>query len=315
MSTVATRPTGPPSGAQAAAPAPRRRRRPVREGGHALAFLTPSLLGLGLFTLLPCALAVAMSFFDWPALGTPRFVGLANYAKMFGESGQFGAALRNTVLYAVVIVPLNLVFTLGAALWIARSRFRNVYRVLFFLPVVTPVVATTVVWKLLYQPHGIIDQVLAGIGVDAPNFLGDPHTAMGSVILASLWQGFGYNMLIFSAAIDQLPDAVLEAAEVDGCTGLRRVLRITVPLLSPSIFFATTVTMIQALQVFAEPLILTAGGPGSSTVTVVMNVYQTAFLDGNLGLAAAVAWVLFALIMIVTGVQWRGQKRWVHYEH
>lgn len=281
----------------------------------ALGFLTPSAVGMTLFILLPTLLAIATSFFNWPTYGDVTFAGLDNYKDLFAAGSQFPAALTNTLLFTVIVVPLNLVLTIATAFWVSTSRFSKLYRVLFFLPVVTPSVATAVIWKLIYQPDGILDSTLQSMfGLHMPNLLGDSSTAMLAVVVVILWQGFGYNMLIFSAAIDQLPQDVLDASMLDGASGLTALLKIKLPLLTPAIFFASTVTMISAFQMFSEPFVLTAGGPGTSTVTVVMNVYQTAFQGGELGAAAAPAIILFALILVVTMIQWLGQKKWVHYD-
>jgi multiple sugar transport system permease protein len=281
----------------------------------ALGFLTPSAVGMTLFILIPTLLAIATSFFNWPTYGDVTFAGLDNYKDLFAPGSQFPAALINTLLFTIIVVPLNLVLTIATAFWVSTSRFSKLYRVLFFLPVVTPSVATAVIWKLIYQPDGILDSTLQSLfGIQMPNLLGDSSTAMLAVVVVILWQGFGYNMLIFSAAIDQLPQDVLDASMLDGASGLTALLKIKLPLLTPAIFFASTVTMISAFQMFSEPFVLTAGGPGTSTVTVVMNVYQTAFQGGELGAAAAPAIILFALILVVTMIQWLGQKKWVHYD-
>lgn len=273
------------------------------EQWSALGFATPSVLGLGLFTLFPVGMAVVMSFFQWPMLGTQEFIGLDNFRYLFGEDANFLAALRNTFVFTGLYVPLNLVLALGLAFWISHSRWQNLWRVLFFIPAITPMVANAVIWKLLFQQVG-----------REPNLLADGRTALLSVVAMSVWQGFGYNLIVFSAAINEMPKAVLEAAAIDGATGLRRLLRVQLPLISPALFFATIMTVISALQVFTQPYILTAGGPGNATETLVMDIYQAGFQARDLGLAAAGAWVLFAIILLVTAVQFLGQKRWVHYE-
>lgn len=290
----------------------RRRRR--SDTPAALAFLTPSAAGLTVFILFPSVLAIVTSLFHWPTFGDITFTGLDNYTRLFTPRSDFVPALVNTVVFTALIVPINLVLTIAVAFWVASSRFRQLYRVLFFIPVVTPSVATAIIWKLLYQPDGVLSWVAGLFGMTPPNFLGSTSSALVSVVVVILWNGFGYNMLIFSAAIDQLPDDVLAAASLDGAGPLRTLLQMKLPLMTPAIFFATTVTLIQSFQIFNEPYVMTAGGPGTSTITVVMNVYQTAFQSGQLGQAAAPAIVLFALILIVTLVQWAGQKKWVHYE-
>ncbi|WP_269938052.1 carbohydrate ABC transporter permease [Arthrobacter sp. HY1533] len=293
--------------------APKKRKK--NDSRAALGFLTPSAVGMTVFILLPTILAIATSFFNWPTFGEISFAGLDNYRNLFAPGSQFTAALINTVVFTLLIVPINLVLTLSTAFWVASSRFSRLYRVLFFLPVVTPTVATAVIWKLIYQPNGIVDSTMNSLfGIHLPNLLGDSSTALIAVVVVIVWQGFGYNMLIFSAAIDQLPQDIIDASKLDGAHGLTQLMRIKIPLLTPAIFFATTVTMISAFQLFSEPFVMTAGGPGTSTVTVVMNVYQTAFQDGELGAAAAPAIILFVLILIVTLIQWIGQKKWVHYD-
>ncbi|MFI9598042.1 carbohydrate ABC transporter permease [Nonomuraea sp. NPDC052265] len=274
-----------------------------REQWSALGFATPSVLGLGLFTLFPVGMAVVMSFFDWPMLGGSSFIGLENFRYLFGEDPAFMSALRNTFVFTGLYVPLNIVLALALAFWISRSRWQNLWRVLFFIPAITPMVANAVIWKLLFQMVGTV-----------PNLLADGRTALVSVVAMSVWQGFGYNMIVFSAAINEMSPSVLEAASLDGATGLRKLVSVQLPLISPALFFATTMTVINSLQVFTQPYILTAGGPGNATETLVMTVYQAGFQSRELGLAAAGAWVLFAIILLVTAAQFLGQRRWVHYE-
>lgn len=280
----------------------------------ALGFLTPSVIGLGLFVLIPTLLAIATSFFHWPTFGEIGFAGWENYTSLFTPGNAFPAALVNTIVFTVLIVPLNLVLCLTMAFWISSSRLSHFYRVLFFLPVVTPSVATSIIWKMLYQPGGIIDYLAASVGIDLPNLLADSRTALMAVVVVVLWNGLGYNVLIFSAAIDQLPEPVLDAAKIDGASSWSTLFRIKLPLMTPAIFFATTITIIQAFQIFNQPYVMTAGGPGNSTVTVVMDVYQKAFQGGELGAAAAPAMILFAVILLVTALQWLGQKKWVNYD-
>ncbi|MEU1726261.1 sugar ABC transporter permease [Nonomuraea sp. NPDC048881] len=274
-----------------------------REQWSALGFATPSVLGLGLFTLFPVGMAVVMSFFDWPMLGGSSFIGLENFRYLFGEDPAFLSALRNTFVFTGLYVPLNIVLALALAFWISRSRWQNLWRVLFFIPAITPMVANAVIWKLLFQMVGT-----------EPNLLADGRTALVSVVAMSVWQGFGYNLIVFSAAINEMSPSVLEAASLDGATGLRKLVSVQLPLISPALFFATTMTVINSLQVFTQPYILTAGGPGNATETLVMTVYQAGFQSRELGLAAAGAWVLFAIILLVTAAQFLGQRRWVHYE-
>ncbi|MCS3429082.1 carbohydrate ABC transporter permease [Leucobacter aridicollis] len=286
------------------------------EARQALGFASPALVGLALFTIVPVVLSVVMSFFNWPTFGERTFIGIGNYARLF-EDPAFMPALRNTLVYTVLYVPASVVLSLLLAVALGpRIRGRGALRVLFFIPVVTPMVANVLVWKMLLQPQGLFNGLAqTWFGLELPNFLADKNWAMIMVVVMSVWQGLGYNMLIFSAALEQLPESVMEAARIDGAKGFRLLWSVTIPMISPSIFFATIMTMITSLQVFVQPQMLTGGGPGNATAPLVMWIYNQGFKYQELGLAAAGAWILFALIIIITAVQFRLQKKWVHYEH
>lgn len=287
------------------------------EARQALGFASPALVGLALFTIVPVGLSIVMSVFDWPTFGERTFNGVDNYVKLFTHSPDFWPALRNSAVYTLLYVPLSVALSLVLALGLGpRIRGRGALRVLFFIPVVTPMVANVLVWKMMLQPQGLFNGLSqTWFGVELPNFLADPNWAMIMVVAMSVWQGLGYNMLIFSAALEQLPESVLEAASIDGARGLRRAWSIIIPMISPSIFFATIMTMITSLQVFVQPQMLTGGGPGNATKPLVMYIWEQGFTFGDLGLAAAAAWILFAIIIAITGVQFAAQKKWVHYEH
>lgn len=296
---------------------PRRRNALARmEARQALGFATPALVGLALFTIVPVGLSIVMSFFDWPTFGERTFNGGANFVRLF-QDPNFLPALRNTLVFTVLYVPINVVLALALAISLsARIRGRGALRVLFFIPVVTPMVANVLVWKMMLQPQGLFNGIaVSWFGVELPNFLADPNWAMIMVVAMSVWQGLGYNMLIFSAALEQLPDSTVEAASIDGASGWRMTWGIVLPMISPAIFFATIMTMITSLQVFVQPQLLTGGGPGNATLPLVMWIYNAGFKFQELGLAAAGAWILFALIIGITALQFRAQKRWVHYEH
>jgi len=279
------------------------------------AFAVPHGVGLAIFTLLPIIVSLVVSLFNWPLLGSPTFLGLGNYERLFSDP-IFGQVVWNTVLFVVLYVPLNLAVSLGLAAWLTpRIKGRHIFRVIFFIPAITPVVANVVVWRMLYQPGGLIDGVAQStIGIPAPNFLGDEKWAMIAIVVMSVWQGFGYNMLVFSAALDAVPENLTEAAAIDGANAWTIFWRIKLKLISPSIFFATMMTLITSFQVFAQPFILTKGGPGSATSTIVLYIYNQGFQFHQLGLASAAAWVLFVIILGVTAVQFLGQKKWVHYD-
>ncbi|MDT0471491.1 carbohydrate ABC transporter permease [Streptomyces griseoviridis] len=299
--------------------APKDHRRGARGPGRSemagIGFAAPHALGLALFTLLPIGIALFMSLHDWPMIGSPSWTGFANYSSLLNDP-TFRTALVNTFLFVVLYVPLNLVVSLGMAAWLSpKIRHRQIFRVIFFLPTVTPIVANAVVWRMLYQPGGAIDATARSFfGITMPDFLADPHWAMIAIVVMSVWQGFGYNMIVFSSALDSVPESQLEAASLDGANAWTVFWRIKLPLISPSLFFATTMTLITSFQVFIQPYIMTRGGPGDSTVTLVQFIYNQGFTFQKLGLASAAAWVLFVIILGVTAVQFLGQKKWVHYE-
>jgi multiple sugar transport system permease protein len=292
-------------------------RRPAlrRDGRYAGVFLAPSLVGLALFTLFPTAMALGISLFDWPVFGERKFLGFDNYSQLMNDP-VFRRVVLNTALFVVLYVPLNVIVSLGLAVWLGPAiKGRQAFRVLFFIPVMTPMVANVMVWRLLFQPDGLIDSGMqTWFGVTAPNFLGSSNWAMLSIVAMSVWQGFGYNFLVFSAALDQVPQSQLESAQIDGAGPFQRFRYVVWPMITPSIFFATTMTLITSFQVFAQPFILTQGGPGVSTQTIVMYVYNQGWQFLTMGLASAAGWVLFVIIMGITAIQFFGQKRWVHYD-
>ncbi|MFC7579942.1 carbohydrate ABC transporter permease [Schaalia naturae] len=279
-------------------------------------FAGPQAVGLLVFVVLPIVMTVVMSLFNWPMIGSRSWNGLENYRTLFGDP-VFRAAVRNTCEFVVSYLALNLVVSLGIAAWLSgpRVRHRQFFRVVFFIPTVTPIVANTVVWRLLYQRDGLIDGAFQGLfGTHAPDFLNDPKWAMAAIVMMSVWQGFGYNMLVFSAALDSVPDSVVEAAMLDGAGPVRTFFSVKLPLITPSVFYGATMTLITSFQVFTQPFILTKGGPGSSTTTLVYFIYSQGFMFQRLGIAAAAAWLLFLIILAITILQFWGEKKWVHYE-
>lgn len=299
-----------------AATTPRRRRR--RGNRRAvLGFLAPNLLGFLIFTILPIGGSLVLSFYNWPLLGSAVFTGLDNFVHLFTVDTVFWPILGHTLYFVVGYVLANLVLSIGLALWLTtKVRAKGFFRVVFFLPVVSPMVANAAIWRLLFtQDTGLIAQAFRFVtGHEAPNWLGNPHWAMPAVILMSLWAGFGYNMLIFVAGIEGIPQSLYEAAQIDGAGWWRRTFSITLPLLTPSLFFAIVMTVISSLQVFAQPYILTGGGPGSSTTTLVYYLYQQGFQNYAMGYASSIAWSLFVLIMGLTVLQFTAQRKWVHYQ-
>ena len=302
---------------RAAAPVRARGRAPRLRDDRAAAvwFLLPSLLGLAAFLLLPLAASLALGFTNWTLLGRARFIGMHNYAVLLSSDPSFWPVLRNTVLYTVEYLGLNIVISVGMAVWINSLGWgRQFFRVLFFLPTFTPLIGSGLVWLLIFTPGGFMDWMVMALGLKLPNLITDPGLAIQAIVIVSLWSGFGYNLLLFSAALDGIPANYLDAAAIDGATAWQRFWAIKLPLISPTLFFGTVMTAITALQVFDQVYALTRGGPGSSTVTLGYSIYHTGFERYRMGAASATAWVLFVIIMALTAVQLRLQKRWVHYE-
>ncbi|HEX8488797.1 MAG TPA: sugar ABC transporter permease [Propionibacteriaceae bacterium] len=285
------------------------------DGKAATFFLSPSLLGLLAFTSFPIVASMLLSFYNWPVIGRHTFIGLKNYQTLLANDA-FRTAILNTLLFVVLYVPLNIVISLGLAVWISpRIKGRGFYRTLFFIPAVTPVVANAAIFSLILSPNGLVDAASQSwFDKQAPNFLGSTTWAMAAVVMLSIWQGFGYNMLVFSAALDAVPSSLTEQAAIDGASTTARFFRIVLPLLTPSIFFAVVLTLISSFQVFTQAYVLTGGGPGNTTTTMVLYLYEQGFRFFKLGLASAVAWVLFLIILVITVFQFIGQKRWVNYD-
>lgn len=293
---------------------PRRRRH--GDGRIAALFMAPTLGGFAIFTLFPIAASIAVAFTMWPLAGSPTFVGIDNFVKLFTNDPAFLGTMVNTLIFVVAYVPLNLVLSLALAAWISpQIRGGAGYRVILFIPVVTPMVANAAVWQIMLVPNGVIDGFwFSTFGVHAPNFIGSTNTAMLSVVVMSLWQGFGYNLLVFTAALRSVPPSLIDSAAIDGAGTWRRFFSIKIPTISPWIFFATTLTLITSFQVFAQPFVLTGGGPSNSTSTMVMYLYRTGFQFFNLGYASAIGVVLLVMILVVTGIVFLAQKKWVHYD-
>ncbi len=300
----------------AAAPAIRAGRRKRRgDLGTASLFLLPSLLGLTAFLLIPLLVSLLLSFSNWTVMGETRFVGLANYTRLLTTDPIFWKVLGVTVLYTAEYLTLNVVLSLTVAVWICSLSWgRQLFRLVFFLPTFTPLVGLALVWLLMLTPGGIVDWSLASLGLAVPNFITDPAYALQVVVAVSLWSHFGYNMLLFGAALEAIPSTYLDAAAIDGAGAWQQFWRIKLPLISPSLFFGTVLTAITSLQTFDQVYALTRGGPGSATTTLGYAIYSQGFVNYRLGYSSSIAWVLFAMIMVLTGLQLRLQRRWVHYD-
>jgi multiple sugar transport system permease protein len=274
--------------------------------------LVPALAVLGLFFLLPVLGAFLLGFtdFDLYALGdssNARFVGLANYGRVLSDP-LFWKSLRNTAFFVVAGGPLTVGLALFVAVLLAARlvRFRSFFRSIFFAPVVTTLVAVSVVWKYLYQPRsGLLNVLLGWAGLPAVDWLGDPAWAMPAIILMATWKNFGTSVVLFLAGIQAIPESLYEAARIDGASPAQQFRHVTLPLLAPTLLFVGLTTTIGYFQLFAEPYVMTRGGPLHATRSVALHMYDTGFRWWNLGGAAAIAFVLFAVILAVTALQRR----------
>ena len=282
-------------------------RRAGRAGGW---FVAPALVLIGVFFFLPVGASLLLSItdFDLYSVANPknaRYVGLRNYQELLANP-VFWLALKNTLYFAVVGGPLNVAVSLAAALLVNAKavRFKTFFRTIYFLPFVTTLVAVAIVWRYLYHPeYGLLNHGLGALGIKPINWLGDPRWAMPAIILLSVWKNFGYNMLVFIAALQSIPEDLYEAASLDGAGTVRRFWHVTLPQLAPTFFFVGVVTMIGYFQLFSEPYVMTAGGPLKSTTSLVLFMYEEGFRWWRLGVAAAIAFLLFLLISAWTLVQ------------
>lgn len=278
-------------------------------------FLAPALSAIFIFFFIPVIAAFVISFtdFDIYALGdlsTVRFIGLNNYLKLFDDP-LFFTALKNTFYFVIMAGPLSIVVSLGAALLLNSKlvKFKAIFRLSYFIPVVTTLVAVSIVWRFIYHPRfGIINYILSLIGIAPIDWLGDPSTAMPAIVLMSVWKNFGYNMIIFIAGLQNIPEDLYEAASIEGASGWQKFKSITLPMLAPTTIFISIITMIGYFQLFAEPYIMTQGGPLNSTLSIVQFMYQEGFRWWNMGYSASIAFVLFFIILIGTIIQLKVQK-------
>lgn len=279
-------------------------------------FIAPNMLGFLIFTGLAVVASLVLAFYDWDLLLGANFVGLANFGELFTEDDVFRSAFLNTVYFVVASVPLSVVAGLVTALLTAQSlRGMSLFRAIFLLPWITTTVAVSLVWKWMYLPKvGVVNQIIGALNIPGPAWLTDKTWAMPAIILMSVWKNFGFNTVLFLAGLQGIPQHLYDAASVDGATAWQRFRHVTVPMLSPTTFFVVIISIIGSFQVFDQALIMTAGGPGTSTTTLVLYVYQVGFQSYHMGMASAVAWVLTACVFVFTAVMFWAQRRWVTYE-
>jgi multiple sugar transport system permease protein len=278
-------------------------------------FLAPALSLIVIFFFLPVVASLMLSITDFDIyaiadIGNARFIGLRNYTALLSND-VFWVAVRNTFYFALVGGPLTVAVSLAAALLVNAKliRYKAVFRTILFVPFVTTLVAVAIVWRYLYHPqYGFFNYMLSWVGIEPVQWLGDPKWAMPAIILMAVWKNFGYNMLIFIAGLQSIPAELFEAAHLDGAGPLRRFWHVTLPMLGPTFLFVGVITMIGYFQLFAEPYVMTGGGPLRSTTSLVLLMYEEGFRWWRMGIAASVAFVLFLIILAWTLLQFRLQK-------
>jgi multiple sugar transport system permease protein len=282
----------------------------------AWAFVAPALAALGLFFFLPVVAALVLSFTDFDIyaiadISNLRFVGLDNYIQLL-RTPLFWKALGNTLWFVVLGVPLSIMMSLAAALLLDSklARLKGLMRTIYFAPVVTTLVAVAVIWRyLLHTKYGLVNWALGWLHPPV-DWLGDPHWSIPAIVLFAVWKNFGYNMIIILAGLQTIPEELNEAARIDGATAFQRLIHVTLPGLAPVLLVVSILTMAGYFQLFAEPYVMTQGGPVESTVSILYFMYEQGFRWWNLGFASAIAFVLFAIMFALTLLQLRVSERW-----
>ncbi len=288
------------------------------------AFFGPNLIGFLIFFAIPVLWSLYLSFTEFDGFGTPEWVGLQNYADFLFKNPfktdtpyYFWKSLWNTVLYCLGYIPTSIVISLILSILLnTRLKGMKVFRALYFLPVVSSVVAVSLLWRWLFAvDYGPINHILVSLGGESwrIGWLTDPDVALFSLILMAIWRTLGYNIVIFLAGLQGVPKSIYEAAYVDGASRWQIIWKITIPLITPSIFFVLLMSLIGGLQTFSEAYSMTGGGPARATLTVVFNLYQQGFRFLKFGVSSAMGWVMFILIFGLTVLQSKFSKHWVHY--
>lgn len=278
-------------------------------------FILPNFIGFLLFTGLPILMGLIISFTNYDGFQTFDFVGLKNYAKLFTDE-YFKVSLVNNILYTAVTVPCTILIALLLAVALnAGIKGTGLFRTMFFFPNISSMVAVGIVWSMIFHPtRGPLNLFLYNLGIqNPPQWLVSSSTALISVMIVAIWKQSGYYMVMILAGLQSIPAQLYEAAKIDGASGLKRFFHITLPMLSPTMFMVTILSLISSFQVFDLISIMTEGGPGRATNVLVYRIYQEGFKYLNFGYASAMAYFLFLIILVITLIQFRGQKKWVTY--
>lgn len=289
----------------------------TRESVAAWFFLLPGFAGFLVFVFGAVAVSFFLSFLQWDMLTPAKFVGLENYVRLIAYDKTFHLVLKNTIVFVLGTVPTRVILGLLFALALVRNiPARAFFRAAIFLPVIIPTVAAAMVFRWIFNADfGLMNEFLYSIGFsNLPRWFSDPKWAMNAVIILSVWKDVGFSTVLFMAGLESIPSSLYEAAWLDGANKWKSFVYITLPLLSPTTFFVIVINVISSFQVFDQAYVLTGGGPGNATNTIVYYIYNNAFQWFRMGYASAVAWLLFGIIFVATLIQFRYQKKWVYYE-
>jgi len=293
---------------------PRISRRVLRDNIDGWLFILPVVVSMLVFTAYPLYWSLVLSFREWNPLGTDTFVGLANYKALLHDR-VFFTSLRHVIVYALYTIPAGLIWGIGVALALQNIRWRGFFRALYFLPTITSSIAISVVWSLIFEPEwGFLNSVLKFFGIIGPNWLGQTNTAMVSVAIVAVWMGTGYWMVIFLAGLLDIPSDYLDAAKVDGASGWQVFRYVTLPQLSPTIFYYITNALITVWTAFDIVYVMTRGGPANSTLMPAVHLYTVAWGQLQMGYASAIAWVMAVFIFLFTALHFGFSRKWVSYD-
>ena len=278
-------------------------------------FVGPQLIGMGLFVVLPFVASLVLAFADWDGLGELTWVGVDNFVDQL-QDPLLGRSILNTLLIAIVTVPVGLGLAVIVAVALERLKTRALYLVLFFSPVVTATVAIAMIWQQMFRVDGVLSTTIAKVfGIDPPNWLQDPRLALLAVCIVTIWSSLGLNVVIFLAGLQNISPSVIEAARIDGAGAVRLLLSIRLPLLSPIVFFSSVIAFISSLQTFDIVYVLVSGGgPDNATRTIVYHIYDLGFGRFEFGPSSAASIILLVLTLVITAIQFAAQKKFVHYE-
>lgn len=286
-----------------------------REALAGYLFISPWLVGFVVFVAGPMIASFVISFTRWNIVGTPKWVGIGNYERIFTADPDFIQALKVTFKYAILYIPLTTTIGLGMAMALnAKLKGVGIFRTLLYLPYVVPSIAASLVWVwVLNSRYGLLNVLLAKVGIEGPNWFGDPQTALYGIMMIGLW-GVGGSAIIYLAGLQNIPPHLYEAAVVDGANDWQKFRHVTLPMLSPTIFYLVVMELIGVFQTFTQSYVATRGGPLKATFFYMLYIYNKAWESLRMGYASALAWILFVIILLITILVFRSSPMWVHYE-